>query len=216
MLCQFQVYSKLIQLYVYIYPFFFRFFSHVGYYRLLSRVPCAVQQVLVADLFLNIFTLGKRNFSVFCCHDFCLGGFFTMSHNTCIISQLKIVSFCTILLEYLKVYIIVVVDRLLSHRRPCPSASPGICSDSCPLSQRCHPAVSPSAALSPVAFSLSQHQGLFQRVGSQHHVASVLELQHQLVSFRIDWVDLAVRYCLCFLYPVSLCKLLSGFLQGKV
>ena len=43
MLCSFQVYSKVIQLYVYIYPFFFRFFSHMGYYRILSRVPCAIR-----------------------------------------------------------------------------------------------------------------------------------------------------------------------------
>ena len=51
MLCQLQVYSKVIQLYVYIQPFFFRLFSHIGYYRILSRVPCAVQQVLVGYLF---------------------------------------------------------------------------------------------------------------------------------------------------------------------
>ena len=51
MLCQFQVYSKVTQLYIYIYPFFFRYFSHIGYYRILSRVPCAIQQVLVDYLF---------------------------------------------------------------------------------------------------------------------------------------------------------------------
>ena len=51
--------------------------------------------------------------------------------------------------------------------------------------------------LSPFAFNLSQHQGLFQWVGSSHHVAKVLELQHQsfqssgLIFFRIDWFDLA-------------------------
>ena len=37
---------------------------------------------------------------------------------------------------------------------------------------------------SPPAFSISQHQGLFQCVGSLHQVAKVLELQHQ--SFQ--WV----------------------------
>ena len=51
MLCQFLLYSKVNQLYVYIYPLFFRFFSHVVYYRILSRVPCAIQQVLVDYLF---------------------------------------------------------------------------------------------------------------------------------------------------------------------
>ena len=47
------------------------------------------------------------------------------------------------------------------------------------------------------AFSLSQHQGLFQCMGTQYQVAKVLELQHSpsnecsgLISFRIDWFDL--------------------------
>ena len=40
----FQVYSKVNQLYIYIYALFFRFFSHTGhYYRVLSRVPYATQ-----------------------------------------------------------------------------------------------------------------------------------------------------------------------------
>ena len=51
MLCQFQEYNKVIQLYTYVYLFFFRFFPHVCYYRLLSSVPCAIQQVLVDYLF---------------------------------------------------------------------------------------------------------------------------------------------------------------------
>ena len=29
----------------------FRFFSHIGHYRVLSRVPCAIQQVLISYLF---------------------------------------------------------------------------------------------------------------------------------------------------------------------
>ena len=55
----------------------------------------------------------------------------------------------------------------------------------------------PLASLSPPAFNLSQHQGLFQWVGSSQQGAKVLELQlqHQsiqinhsgLISFRIDW-----------------------------
>ena len=48
-LCQFQVYSKMIQLYIYI--FFFRSFSIIGYYKILNIVPCAIQQVLVVYLF---------------------------------------------------------------------------------------------------------------------------------------------------------------------
>ena len=33
MLCQGQVYIKVTQLYVHMYLFFFKFFSHLGYYR---------------------------------------------------------------------------------------------------------------------------------------------------------------------------------------
>ena len=31
--------------FLYIYPFFFRFFSHIGYYKIFSRVSYAIQQV---------------------------------------------------------------------------------------------------------------------------------------------------------------------------
>ena len=65
-------------------------------------------------------------------------------------------------------------------------------------------AIQPSHPLLPSspALNLSQHQGLFQWVGSLYQVAQVLELQlqHQsfqwigLISFRIDWFDvLAVQ-----------------------
>ena len=33
---------------------------------------------------------------------------------------------------------------LQNSRFPCPSLSPGVCSNSCPLSQRCHPTISSS------------------------------------------------------------------------
>ena len=46
--------------------------------------------------------------------------------------------------------------------------------------QPSHPLSSPS----PPAFSLSQHQGLFQRVSSSHQVAKVLALQLQPQSFQ--------------------------------
>ena len=41
----FLMYSKVIQLYVYMYSFFFRLFSHIGFHRILSRVPCVVQKI---------------------------------------------------------------------------------------------------------------------------------------------------------------------------
>ena len=72
----------------------------------------------------------------------------------------------------------------LQHTRlPCPSSTPGACSNSCPLSQWCHPTISPLSSPSPPTFNLSQHQGL-KWVGSLHQVAKVLEFQHQ--SFQ--WI----------------------------
>ena len=72
---------------------------------------------------------------------------------------------------------------LLHARPPRPSPTPGAYSNSCPSSQWCHPTTSSSA---PPAFSLSQHQGLFQWVSSSHQVPEVLELQLQHQSFQ--WV----------------------------
>ena len=51
MLCQFQVYNKLIQLYIY--SFFFRFFSHIGYYRILSRVSVLYSRFLLVIYFID-------------------------------------------------------------------------------------------------------------------------------------------------------------------
>ena len=57
----------------------------------------------------------------------------------------------------------------------------------------------PLFSSSPSAFSLSQHQGIFQWVSSSHQVPKVLELSFsinpsneysKLISFRIDWFDL--------------------------
>ena len=88
----------------------------------------------------------------------------------------------------------------LQHVSPrCPSPTPRVYSNSCPLScdviQPSHPLLPPS----PPTFNLSQHQGLFKWVSSLHQVAEVVDfqLQHQsfnehlgLISFRMDWLDL--------------------------
>ena len=57
---------------------------------------------------------------------------------------------------------------------PCPSLSPEAGSNSCPLNQWCYPNILSSVALSPFAFNLSQHQGLFQWAESSHQVAKAL------------------------------------------
>ena len=46
----FRGYTKVIQLYIY--PFFFRFFSHIGYYIILSRVLCAYSMSLLIVYFI--------------------------------------------------------------------------------------------------------------------------------------------------------------------
>ena len=76
--------------------------------------------------------------------------------------------------------------RGLQHARcPCLSLSPKVCSDSRPLSWWCHPTISSSVAHSP-ALNPSQHQGLFQWIGSLNQVAKVMELQLQHQSFQ--WI----------------------------
>ena len=51
MLCQFLLHSKMNNLCVYIYSLFCGFPFHLGHHRALSRVPCAIHQVLISYLF---------------------------------------------------------------------------------------------------------------------------------------------------------------------
>ena len=99
-------------------------------------------------------------------------------------------------------------DSLWPHgsqhtRPPCPSPTPGVYLNSCPLNRWCHPTISSSVV--PFCFHLQSFpaSGSFPMVSSSHQVAKVLEfqLQHQsfqwlsgLISFRVDWLDcLAVQ-----------------------
>ena len=81
-------------------------------------------------------------------------------------------------------------------RIPCPSLSPRVCSNSCPLSRWCYLPSHPLPPSSLFAFNLSQHQGLFQWVSSSHQVAKELELQSASASvlpmniqdlFPLEW-----------------------------
>ena len=72
----------------------------------------------------------------------------------------------------------------LQHARPpCPSPTPGACSNSCPSLQWCPPTSHPLSCPSP-AFNLSHHQALLYWVSSLHPMAKVLELQPQHQSFQ--------------------------------
>ena len=64
--------------------------------------------------------------------------------------------------------------RGLQHARlSCPSQSPRVWSDSCPLSWWCHPTISSSVVPFSSCLNLSQHQGLFRWVNSSCQVANV-------------------------------------------
>ena len=66
----------------------------------------------------------------------------------------------------------------------------------------------PLSPASPPALNLSQHQGLFQWVGSSHQVAKVLELQHQSVQwvFRVDFLwDWLVWSCCLSRQTIDFC-----------
>ena len=85
-----------------------------------------------------------------------------------------------------------------TRQASCSSPTPGSCSDLIynwvgDATQSSHPLLS----LSPPAFNLSQHQGLFQWVGSSHRWAkdwsfgiSPSNEYSGSISFRIDWLDL--------------------------
>ena len=87
----------------------------------------------------------------------------------------------------------------LQHTRlPCPSLSPRVCWNSCPLSWWCHPTISssvvpfsscpqalPASGSFPVSWLFASGG---QSIGASAS-ASVLPM-NTLISFRIDWLDL--------------------------
>ena len=77
--------------------------------------------------------------------------------------------------------------RGLQHiRLPCPSLSPGVCSNSCPLSQWCHPIISSSVISFSFCLQSFPASVLFKWVSSSHQVTKILELQLQHQSFQ--WI----------------------------
>ena len=79
--------------------------------------------------------------------------------------------------------------------------SPRVCSNSCPLNQWCHPTISCSITLSPLALSLSHHQVFssesalcikWPKYWSFSFNTSPANEYSGLISFRINWFDLLV------------------------
>ena len=93
----------------------------------------------------------------------------------------------------------------LQHARlACPSVSPGVCSNSCPLSQWSHPTISSSVisfsflpSIFPSIRVFSSESALYIRwpkYGSFSFSISPFNEYSGLISFRIDWFDfLAVQ-----------------------
>ena len=89
----------------------------------------------------------------------------------------------------------------LQHiRLPCPSLSPGVCSNSHPLSRWCHPTISSSVAhfssclqSLPASGSFSSESALLIRWPNYWSFSFniIPSNEHSgLISFRVDWLDL--------------------------
>ena len=89
----------------------------------------------------------------------------------------------------------------MQHARPpCPSPTPGAYSNSCPLSQWCHPTISPPVvpfSSCPQSFPASgffQMSQFFtwggQSIGVSSFNISPSNKYSGLISFRMDWLDL--------------------------
>ena len=85
-------------------------------------------------------------------------------------------------------------------RPPWPSPSPGVCSDSCPSSQWCHPAISSSVApfssppqIPPSIRVFSNESTLRMRWPKYWSFSFSIICSKEipgLISFRMDWLDL--------------------------
>ena len=76
----------------------------------------------------------------------------------------------------------------LQHSRlPCPSLSPGVCSNSCPFNQWCHPTISSSVTLfssdPPLHIMWLKYWSFSFSISPSNEYSG-------LISFRIDWFDL--------------------------
>ena len=96
---------------------------------------------------------------------------------------------------------LVVSDSLPPHglqhaRPPCPSPTPGVHSNPCPLSRWCHPTISSSVVLFSSCPQPFPSQGLFKWVSSSHQVAEVLTHQRTPILYIV--------VCICLSEPPNL------------
>ena len=103
---------------------------------------------------------------------------------------------CSVELSYVRLF---VTPWTAAHQASCASPTPGVCSNSCPLSWWCRSIISSSVVSFSSPFNLSQHQGLSQSVGFSHQQPKYWSFSFStspskeysgLISFRMDWLDL--------------------------
>ena len=122
------------------------------------------------------------------------------------------VSLCSLLLLLFSSS--VMSDSLRPHglqhaRLLCPSPSPRVCSNSCPLSWWCHPTILSFV----ISFSCLQSfpaAWSFLWVGSVHQVAKVLELQLQYQAFQRTFMDTLILFLKFSDHPVLFLHLLQS------
>ena len=113
----------------------------------------------------------------------------------------------------------IVSDSLRPHglqhaRPPCPSPTPGVYSDSCPLSRWCHPTISSShhpllllPSIFPSIRVFSNESALRIRWPKYWSFSFSISLSNEhsgLISFRMDWLDLLAVLALLVLLLADL------------
>ena len=101
----------------------------------------------------------------------------------------------------------------LQHTRlPCPSPSPGVCSNSCPLSQWCHPTISSSAIPFSSCFQSFPASGSFPMsqffTSSGQSIGASTSASVPLVNI-LDWFPLGLTG-LISLQPKGLSRIFSN------
>ena len=108
--------------------------------------------------------------------------------------------YCCCLVQSLSCIWLFATPWTAASRLPCPSLSPGVCSDSCPLSQWCHPIILSSVApllflpsVFPSIRVFSSESALHIRWPKYWSFSFSISPSNEysaLISFRIDWFNL--------------------------
>ena len=120
-------------------------------------------------------------------------------HNVIFAVYLMIFIYAIVVVQLLNCVRLFVTPRTAAARLPCSSLFPGVCSNSCPLSQRCYPTISSSVvpfllltSIFPTIRFFSNelaHRIRWPKYWSFSFSISPSTEYSGLISFRIDWSD---------------------------